>query len=78
MGEMTWDGMARIEPDLGVLLNAARCVQGGERAWNWIRGCMERYVGWHAADPRLRSDEAWQLAWDVLEAAFHRRRSRRA
>ena len=81
---LTWDELCGCAPELAFLLSCARSVcpkSDGDHGsdWRWwilIRDTMSRYVGWFTEsywqrdNGRLRSQKAYQLAYDRLLSAF--------
>jgi hypothetical protein len=76
MDKLTWRELVKIEPELGVLLKEIRQVKdlGGpsfcaNQIWySQYKERLCRLAGWEAQkdDPRLRSEAAYDLAYDKL------------
>lgn len=73
--ELTWSVLVEHEPWLKRLQKTVKDVrdEGGEyfcaNEWWYERGFRDQLsllVGWHARNPRLRSDGAYDLAYDRL------------
>jgi hypothetical protein len=81
-----WDGMVAIEPALQALFDAAAAVRDnkrkrgfcanahwygyGSRKGMGLKPRMMGLVGWHAQDPRLRSMEAYRVAYTRIYEAL--------
>lgn len=60
-----------IDPSIGTLLQRARCVpRASWRTYERLQAELSRYVGWGAADPRLASSRAYELAISALVEAL--------
>lgn len=82
-GEISWDELVDLEPDLDQMLEVARTLQPGGRRWcsNEIWGAVLKprllqLVGWSCLrrNPALRSHEAYSTAYhriyDALPACY--------
>jgi hypothetical protein len=78
---MTWAQMVRIEPKLKTLLMKARSCKStknfcANRIWYGntttcgLKGELVHLVGWSARDARLRTSEAYDLAYSKIYNAL--------
>lgn len=79
---MTWKDIVRLEPRLADLLKEAQTVDGsGEhfcanRIWygtppdHGMKGRLQYLVGLMAANPKLRTSEAYDLAYQTIYRAL--------
>ena len=70
---MTFEEIAKLEPRLKQLYNEARQVKAtseyfcaNEVWYNEFKPRLMRLAGWHAANPELRTSEAYDLAYDAI------------
>lgn len=78
---INWESLTVKEPRLAQLEEAIRLVRPGARRWrktktsefcaNWVwysyfKPQLVRLVGWSAAKPEIRTEEAYDVAYDYL------------
>lgn len=52
---LPWSEMTAIEPRLGEIIDDAAQLEGGDwDDYGWYSSVLARFVGWDAADERLR------------------------
>ncbi len=74
---LTWSRLIDIEPQLLVLYNAAKAVDGSaehfcaNRIWyDRFRNQLYPLVGWECGNPEIATPEAWDLAYSTIYEAL--------
>lgn len=74
---LTWPRLVELEPALLDLFREAQAVDGGDAHFCANRGWYDSYrprllalAGWEARQPALRTQEAYDLAYETIYAAL--------
>ncbi len=67
----TWQAICQIEPHLiGLKREAKRCRGRDWHAYERLKSRLEKLAGWGAAQPALRSSEAFDVAHRAVLGGF--------
>jgi len=75
--KLTWHGLTKMEPQLLALYKEARAVDGSTEHFCANAVWYERFkprlfhlVGWECRNPALKTQEAWDLAYETIYDAL--------
>jgi hypothetical protein len=76
--EPTWERVLSEEPEIGAVIEELRSIRPRRRRWRLFverhgttpKAHLCKLVGWHARNPRLRSEATYELTmrrmWDLV------------
>ena len=75
--KLTWKRLIKIEPHLLTLYDEAKAVDGSAEHFCANAVWYERFkprlfslVGWECSNPEIRTQEAWDLAYETIYEAL--------